>query len=74
MPMTGSGGERETRLLRLMGVETANVHGGNADTLRAVSKGLSACGADRLKSAVKEMLKCVHEDWEVWREGRATRT
>jgi hypothetical protein len=61
-------GEREARLLRLMGVETANVHGGNADALRAVLKDLGARPADWLRSAVKEMLRCVREDWDAWRQ------
>jgi hypothetical protein len=60
--------EREGRVLRLMGVETASVHGCTEEGLRAVSKDLEGRPNNWLKSAVKEMLKCVRADWESWQE------
>jgi len=57
---------REAKVLSFMAAQTANVHGGDAAALRAVSKDLAARPSGWLKSAVKEMLKCVHKDWEAW--------
>jgi hypothetical protein len=60
--------EREGRVLRLMGVETANVQGISEDRLRDVSKDLESRPDNWLRSAVKDMLKCVRSDWESWQE------
>jgi hypothetical protein len=61
-------GEREeTRLLRAMGWETANVHLGSRSA-HAMLVDLAAREPDWLHQAAKVMLAAVHEDWEAWRK------
>src|SRR5579864_4296986 len=57
----------ETRLLRAMGWETANVHLGSR-TAHALLVDLAARQGDWLHAAAKTMLAAVREDWEAWRQ------
>jgi Uncharacterized protein conserved in bacteria (DUF2252) len=56
----------ETRLLRAMGWETANVHLGSRSA-HALLVDLAARQGDWLHAAAKAMLAAVAEDWEAWR-------
>jgi hypothetical protein len=57
----------ETRLLRAMGWETANVHLGSRSA-HAMLVDLAAREPDWLHQAAKVMLAAVQEDWEAWRK------
>jgi hypothetical protein len=57
----------ETRLLRAMGWETANVHLGSRSA-HALLVDLAARPDDWLHHAAKAMLAAVAEDWEAWRK------
>ena len=57
----------ETRLLRAMGWETANVHLGSRSA-HALLVDLAARHGDWLHEAAKVMLAAVAEDWEAWRQ------
>jgi len=57
----------ETRLLRAMGWETANVHLGSRSA-HALLVDLAARQGDWLHEAAKVMLAAVQEDWESWRQ------
>jgi len=57
----------ETRLLRAMGWETANVHLGSRSA-HALLVDLAARQGDWLHEAAKVMLAAVAEDWEAWRQ------
>ncbi len=59
----------ERRLLHAMGYETANVHLGSRNTIRAVRQDLKKRGSGWLHDAVKEMAKAVTKDWEEWKKG-----
>jgi hypothetical protein len=63
-------GEREVRVLRLMGLETANMHVCDAPVLHDLAKDLDARPEGWLKAAVKDMLKSVRADWEAWQESQ----
>ena len=54
----------EARLLRAMGFETANVHGGSQRAIKAVRRDLARRRPDWLHTAVKAMAKAVARDWE----------
>jgi len=56
----------ETRLLRAMGWETANVHLGSRSA-HALLVDLAARQGDWLHEAARTMLAAVKEDWEAWR-------
>jgi hypothetical protein len=56
----------ETRLLRAMGWETANVHLGSRSA-HALLVDLAARQGDWLHEAAKVMMGAVAEDWEAWR-------
>ena len=58
----------EARLLRAMGFETANVHGGSQQAIRAVRRDLAKRRPGWLHAAVKAMAKAVARDWEEWRQ------
>ena len=58
----------EARLLRAMGFETANIHLGSKDALKAVRRDLSKRKPEWLHEAAHEMTKSVLEDWEEWKE------
>jgi hypothetical protein len=57
----------ETRLLRAMGWETANVHLGSRSS-HALLVDLAARQGDWLHEAAKKMLAAVAADWEAWRQ------
>jgi len=57
----------ETRLLRAMGWETANVHLGSRSA-HALLVDLAARQGDWLHEAARVMLAAVQEDWESWRQ------
>jgi len=58
----------EQRLLHAMGFETANIHLGSRQTIKAIRRDLSKRKADWLLVAVHEMTKAVLKDWEEWKE------
>jgi hypothetical protein len=58
----------EERLLRAMGFETANIHLGSKDAIRAVRRDLGKRKPEWLHEAAREMTKLVLEDWEEWRK------
>jgi hypothetical protein len=58
----------EERLLRAMGFETANIHLGSKDAIKAVRRDLGKRKPDWLHEAAHEMTKVVLEDWEEWRK------
>lgn len=57
----------EEQLLYSMGWETANVHLGSKNSLRAVEKDLKKRPANWLHSAARQMAKAVKRDWKKWR-------
>jgi hypothetical protein len=57
----------ETRLLRAMGWETANIHLGSRSA-HALLVDLAAREGDWLHQAAKTMLEAVEEDWGEWRK------
>ena len=61
-------GRDETRLLRAMGRETANVHLGSPAAVPAVQQDLAHRGEDWLHAAAKAMAAVTENDWQVWRE------
>ncbi len=58
----------EERLLHAMGFETANIHWGSKDAMRAVHRDLAKRPPQWLHEATKNMLKSVEKDWEEWRK------
>ena len=58
----------EQRLLHAMGFETANIHLGSKDAIRAVRRDLGKRKPDWLHQAAQEMTKVVLKDWEEWRK------
>ena len=58
----------EERLLHAMGFETANIHLGSKDAIRAVRRDLGKRKPDWLHEAAQEMAKAVLKDWEEWRK------
>ena len=58
----------EERLLNAMGFETANIHLGSKDAIKAVRRDLSKRKPDWLHEAAREMTKAVLKDWEEWRK------
>jgi hypothetical protein len=57
----------EKRLLEAMGFETANIHLGSRDFVKAVRNDLSRHRSDWLNDAMKAMTESVLEDYEAWR-------
>jgi uncharacterized protein (DUF2252 family) len=57
----------EEQLLYSMGWETANVHLGSKDSIRAIEKDLKKRRAKWLHFAAKQMAKAVRRDWGKWR-------
>ncbi len=64
----------ETRLLRAMGRETANVHLGTAAAVADIAKDLPKRGAEWLRKAARAMAEDVRADWSNWRETNASAT
>lgn len=58
----------EQRLLYAMGFETANIHLGSKDAIKAVRRDLSKRKPDWLHEAAQAMTKVVLKDWEEWRK------
>jgi hypothetical protein len=58
----------EERLLYAMGFETANIHLGSKDAIKAVRRDLGKRKPDWLHEAAREMTKAVLKDWEEWRK------
>jgi hypothetical protein len=57
----------ETKLLHMMGFETANVHLGTARAERAILRDLSKRPRNWLHVASTNMVKATTKDWEDWR-------
>jgi hypothetical protein len=57
----------ETKLLRAMGFETANVHLGTPRSARAILRDLSTRPRHWLHQAAAQMVKATMEDWREWR-------
>ena len=57
----------EKRLLWAMGFETANVHFGSRDTVKAVGRDFSRRKTGWLSDAMKAMTESVREDFEDWK-------
>ncbi|HTA67325.1 MAG TPA: hypothetical protein VK776_03580, partial [Bryobacteraceae bacterium] len=57
----------ETKLLRAMGFETANVHLGTPRSTRAILRDLSIRPRHWLHVAAANMVKATTEDWREWR-------
>jgi hypothetical protein len=58
----------EQRLLYAMGFETANIHLGSKDAIKAVRRDLGKRKPDWLHVAAQEMTKAVLKDWEEWKQ------
>jgi len=58
----------EERLLHAMGFETANIHLGSRQAVKAIRRDLGKRKADWLPEAVHAMTKAVLKDWEEWKE------
>jgi hypothetical protein len=61
----------ETKLLRAMGFETANVHLGTPRSARAIARDLDARPRQWLHQAAAHMVKVTTEDWREWRHSLA---
>ena len=57
----------EERLLHAMGYESANIHLGSRDKIKAVRSDLAKRKPGWLHEAVKVMTKSVIADWEDWK-------
>jgi uncharacterized protein (DUF2252 family) len=57
----------ECRLLFSMGWETANVHFGNRQGMKAVRRHLKSQKPNWLYGAARQMAATVKQDWQVWR-------
>jgi hypothetical protein len=57
----------EERLLHAMGFETANIHLGSKDAIKAVRRDLGRRKPDWLHEAAQAMSKAVLKDWEEWK-------
>ena len=61
----------EIGLLRAMGWETANIHLGSSDGIKAIGRDLARRQIGWLHSAVEAMAQAITEDWEMWRRNPA---
>jgi hypothetical protein len=59
----------ESTLLRAMGCETANVHLGTKDSVKAILRNLDGKKASWLRSSAKEMSKAVEWEWKYAKSG-----
>ena len=62
----------ELRLLRAMGWETANIHLGSPDAIKAVRKDLKARPTGWLQAAAVAMSEATERDWREWKKSRAS--
>ena len=58
----------ESRLLRAMGFETANVHLGTPGAAKVILRDLDKRPADWLHEAATAMVKATTADWREWRK------
>ncbi len=58
----------ESRLLRAMGWETANVHLGTKSARKPILRHIQTQKEKWLHAATLEMLKAVRDDWKVWKQ------
>jgi len=61
----------ESKLLFAMGWETANVHLGSREAVKAIRKHLARQKSEWLHSAATNMVKAVKQDWQAWRKHQA---
>ena len=59
----------ECKLLFSMGWETANIHLGSREAVKAIRKHLAKQKSGWLHSAATNMAKAVRQDWQTWRKG-----
>jgi Uncharacterized protein conserved in bacteria (DUF2252) len=59
----------ETRMMRAMGWEIANIHLGTRPAVKAVLEDLKGRKADWLRRSGEKMVAVTSNDWEVWRSG-----
>jgi hypothetical protein len=64
----------ETRLLRAMGFETANVHLGTRRAAKLILPDLGKRSSDWLHEAAAAMVKATTEDWRAWRASTPRKT
>jgi len=64
----------ESRLLRAMGFETANVHLGTPRAAKAILRDLAKRPADWLHEAATAMVKATTADWREWRAASRPRS
>jgi Uncharacterized protein conserved in bacteria (DUF2252) len=57
----------ESKLLHMMGFETANVHLGTARAARAILRDLAKRQRNWLHEASSKMVKATTDDWQAWR-------
>lgn len=60
----------EVKLLEYMGRETANVHLGSKDSIKAVKRDLAHRPRGWLHEAAKAMVEAITADWKSWRKSR----
>jgi hypothetical protein len=58
----------QTRLLRAMGWETANIHLGTKTARKPILRHLAKQKAKWLHNATEEMLRAVRDDWKIWKQ------
>jgi len=69
VPLEGLGTEQdELRLLRAMGWETANIHLGSPDAVKAVLKDLKGRPDGWLAEAAEAMAEVTERDWRDWKK------
>jgi hypothetical protein len=59
----------ETRMLRAMGWETANIHLGTRSAVKDVLKDLKGRKANWLRRSAEKMIAITLKDWEIWKRG-----
>ena len=59
----------ETRMMRAMGWETANIHLGTRAAVKDVVDDLKECKPNWLRKSAEKMVVVMLNDWELWRSG-----
>jgi Uncharacterized protein conserved in bacteria (DUF2252) len=59
----------ETRMMRAMGWEIANIHLGTRSAVKDVLNDLKECKANWLSRSAEKMVTVTLKDWEMWRGG-----
>jgi len=62
----------ELRLLRAMGWETANIHLGSPNAVKAVLKDLKSRPAGWLQTAAEAMVEATERDWKEWKKSASS--